>query len=302
MPKALKRLARRNGFLYVLYNLPRLFKGYFPIFLDYPFEPAPRYGYGKPAHAQLEAMFAAGADAYRQQLREFLRFEEQLARIPARVTEKDTRASTDPCWINRWLDGLDTFALYGFIASRRPKLYLEIGSGYSTKVVRRAVRDSDLATRIVSVDPHPRAEIDALCDELVRSNMQSLPLERFDALNAGDILFVDGSHRVFMNSDVAVLFLDVLPRLRPGVLVHIHDVYLPVDYPPRMADWYYSEQYMLAAELLAGHAGFRVVLPGQYAATRPDIAAVLDGFWSRPEMKDVPRGGTSFWLEITAKV
>src|SRR5205085_7340172 len=122
--------------------------------------------------------------------------------------------------------------------------------------------------------------------------------ERFDALAAGDILFIDGSHRVFMNSDVAVLFLDVLPRLKPGVLVHIHDIYLPSDYPPRIIDWYYSEQYMLAAALLAGHQNFRVLLPGHYVASQPEIAGVLDGFWSRAEMKEVPRGATSFWLEI----
>lgn len=296
MPKALQRLARTNGLLYVLYHLPRLFKGYFPIFLDYPFESTPRYGYGKAPHPQMERMFAADADAYRAQLREFLSFEEHLLRIRARAPGND---AGEPCWVNNWLDGLDTLALYGFVAGRRPKLYLEIGSGNSTKVVRRAVRDHGLETRMVSVDPHPRAEIDALCNEVVRSNMQALPLERFDALEAGDILFIDGSHRVFMNSDVAVLFLDVLPRLKPGVLVHIHDIYLPFDYPERMGEWYYSEQYMLAAALLAGHSGFRVLLPGHYAASRADIAAVLDAFWSRPEMKGVPHGGTSFWLETT---
>jgi hypothetical protein len=295
MAKAPQR-PRKNGFLYVLTHLPRLFKGYFPLFLDYPFASTPRYGYGKPAHPQIEKMFAADADVYRALLREFLKFEESMRQIPARQSAD----SAEPCWTNNWLDGLDTFALYGFVASRRPKLYLEIGSGNSTKVVRRAVRDNGLGTKIVSVDPHPRAEVDALCDEVVRSNMQELPLERFDALQAGDILFMDGSHRVFMNSDVAVLFLDVLPRLKPGVLVHIHDIYLPADYPERMTEWYYSEQYMLATALLAGHKGFRVLLPGHYAATRADIAAVLDAFWGRAGMKDVPRGGTSFWLEITA--
>ncbi len=279
MAKAPQR-PRKNGFLYVLSHLPRLFKGYFPLFLDYPFVSTPRYGYGKPPHPPIEKMFAADADAYRALLREFLKFEETMRRIPAR----ETGDAAEPCWANNWLDGLDTFALYGFVASRRPKLYL----------------DNGLGTKIVSVDPHPRAEIDALCDEVVRSNMQELPLAHFDALQAGDILFVDGSHRVFMNSDVAVLFLDVLPRLKPGVLVHIHDTYLPSDYPERMTEWYYSEQYMLAAALLAGHKGFRVLLPGHYASTRPDIAAVLDGFWSGAKMKDVPRGGTSFWLEITA--
>ena len=58
MAKALKRLARKNGFLYALYNIPRLAKGYYPIFLDYPVRPVPRYGYGKPPHPELYAMFS----------------------------------------------------------------------------------------------------------------------------------------------------------------------------------------------------------------------------------------------------
>jgi len=288
---------RKHGLLYVLSKLPRLLKGHFPVFLDYPIHPHPRYGYGKPPHPQLDAMFAHGANEYRERLHGFLgAFQEPLLRIAAHAPE----SSPEPCWINKWLEGLDTFALYCFAASRGAKTYLEVGSGYSTKVVRRAIKDHGLKTRMTSIDPHPRAEIDALCDHVIRKPMETVELEHFEHLAAGDILFVDGSHRIFMNSDATVLFLDVLPRLKPGVLVHIHDIYLPYDYPPERAEWYYSEQYPLATALLAGHKGFRVVLPNHYAAMRTEIAAVLGGFWAHAELKGVPHGGTSFWLETTA--
>ena len=290
----ISQICRKNGFLYTLYNLPRLLTGYYPLFLDYPLRPLARWGYGKAAHPELERMLAERAEEYRGRLRGFLGLREVLLRIPTRAPKR----SPEPCWINDWLEGLDTLALYGLVAERRPRTYLEVGSGYSTKVVRRAVRDQGLGTRIVSVDPHPRAEIDALCDEVVREPLEMVGLERFAALAPGDILFVDGSHRVFQNSDVTVLFLDILPRLQPGVLVHIHDIYLPADYMPERAGCYYSEQYMLGAQLLAGHQNFEVVLPNAFVGMHPEIGGVLDGFWQEAQMRDVPRGGTSFWVEM----
>lgn len=296
MPKALKRLARRNGFLYVLYNIPRLLKGYYPIFLDYPVRPVPRYGYGKPPHARLHALFAAGRERYRELLRSFLTLQPHLLRIPLRTPKK----STEPCWINNWLDGMDTLALYSLVSLRKPALCLEVGSGYSTKLVRRAIRDQGLATRLTSIDPHPRAEIDSLCDEVIRRPMEDVELELFDQLERGDFLFVDGSHRSFMNSDVTVFFLEVLPRLKPGVLVHIHDIDLPYDYMPERAEWYYSEQYLLAASLLAGHQGYEIVLPNSFLSSEPDAMDVLRAFWSRAELAGVAPKGVSFWLETRA--
>ncbi len=295
MAKALKRLARKNGLLYVLYNLPRLAKGYYPIFLDYAVRPAPRYGYGKPPHPELYAMFAAEREQYRERLRGFLRFEEQLARIPLR----QPRESTEPSWINKWLEGLDTVALYGFVAERKPRLYLEVGSGYSTKLVRRAIRDHGLATKLVSIDPNPRAEIDSICDKVVRRRLEDADLAIFGQLEPGDILFVDSSHRSFMNSDVTVFFLEVLPRLTPGVLVHVHDIHLPYDYMPERAEWYYSEQYLLAASLLAGHANYRVLLPNAFIAEERDLVSELKPLLGRSELAGVRARGWSFWLEIT---
>ena len=191
---------------------------------------------------------------------------------------------------------MDTIALYGFVATEKPALYVEVGSGYSTKVVRRAITDHQLPTKLVSIDPHPRAQIDKLCNEVIRQPLESCDLSVLRDLNAGDVFFMDGSHRSFMNSDVTVFFLEILPRLKPGVLVHIHDIYLPLDYMPDRAHWYYSEQYLLAASLLAGHAGYTVVLPNNYIRITPRLADVLTPFLNLPTLAGVSHDGCSFWL------
>ncbi len=291
MPRTLHRWARKNGFLYVLYNLPRLWKGYYPIFLNYPPKPVPRYGYGKPPHPQLEQVLAAGRQNYRQTLNAFLGLETDLLRIPLRAPKH----SPEPCWINKWLDALDTLALYGLVALRKPKLYLEAGSGYSTKVARRAIRDQALVTRIISIDPEPRTEIDTLCDEVVRRRLEEVDFSLFQQLEPGDILFVDGSHRCFMNSDVTIFFLEILPRVRPGVLLHLHDIEWPWDYRPERAEWYYSEQYLLATALLSAPERFSIVLPNAHVSRDAELAGVLDGIWRK--LPGVTPGGLSFWFE-----
>ena len=93
--------------------------------------------------------------------------------------------------------------------------------------------------------------MDAVCDTVIRQPLETLDTAGIiENLQAGDILFVDGSHRCFTNSDVTVVFLEILPRLQPGVLVHFHDILLPYDYPPAWSRRYYSEQYLLACWLL----------------------------------------------------
>jgi hypothetical protein len=291
--RKLRRWAERRNFTSMLLNLPRLAKGYQPIFLDYRVDPIPRYGYGRPAHPELTATLSSGDERYRQILAGFLRFSPQLLEIPVRAS------GSRPSWINEWFAGLDTLALYGFVAERKPSLYIEVGSGISTCIVRKAISDLNLSTRIFSVDPHPRAEIDAICDEIIREPLERTDLAFIDDLGAGDILFIDGSHRSFMNSDVTVLFLEILPRLRRGVAVHIHDIFLPFDYPLERAHWFYSEQYLLAASLLAGHGNYEVLLPNYYVTSTESVRRVTDEFWNRPQLAGVPVCGGSFWIEIS---
>jgi len=85
------------------------------------------------------------------------------------------------------------------------------------------------------------------------------------------MLFIDGSHHCFMNSDATVIFLEILPRLKSNVIVQIHDIFLPYDYPPGWENRYYSEQYLLAAYLLAGTKIFNIILPMQYISKDEEL-------------------------------
>ena len=263
------------------------------VHLDYPVRPRPRWGWGEPAHPALAALIEEGREGYRRVLQGLLGLREPLARIPAHASPADD----GPSWASEFLPGLDTAALYGFVALGRPATYVEVGSGASTRVVRRAVRDAGLATRIVSIDPAPRAAVDALCDEIARRPLEDADLARFERLGAGDVVFVDGSHRCFTNSDATVFFLDVLPRLPAGVLVGIHDVYLPYDYPPPWMDRFYSEQYLLAAWLLGGDR-LEVVLPATFVSLDAELSHVLDPLWGEPHLAGVARHGGAFWVRV----
>ena len=165
--------------------------------------------------------------------------------------------------------------------------------------VRQAIRDGRLETRITSVDPAPRAEVDELCDRLIRRPLEATELTPFGELEAGDIVFFDGSHRVLMNSDVTVFFLDVLPHLPPGVLVGIHDVLWPEDYLPVWADFMWSEQYLVAAWLLGGGAGMEIELPAHYVTQRGGFGEPEAPLWGRDELAELGVWGTAFWFSTT---
>jgi predicted O-methyltransferase YrrM len=257
--------------------------------LDYPVSPRPRYDIAHP-HPQLHKIIADRSDIYARQLAGFLDLTPDLVRIPQSIPQ----GGSGPSWLNPYQPMLDAVALYCFVATTNPRLYLEVGSGYSTGFVRRAILDHHLRTKIVSIDPNPRAEIDALCDRVIRSPLESCDLAIADQLREGDILFVDSSHRCYMNSDVTVLFLEVLPKLRPGILVQVHDIFLPYDYPQDWIERYYAEQYLLACYLLAGFPKFEIALPNFFVANDPRLSAVLAPLWA--EMKAVGSHGFGFWL------
>lgn len=263
--------------------------------LDYPpaAETAPRFGWDRPAHPLLAEILAQGRETYAEHLRRILSFRDQLLAIGAEPT------ATEPGWIQRpqWLLGLDAASLYSFMRHARPARYLEVGSGNSTKFVARARREGGLETEITSIDPQPRAEVDQLCDRVVRAPLERAPADIFGDLGAGDMLFFDGSHRAFTGSDATVFFLEILPALPAGVLVCVHDIFLPWDYPPWWARRYYSEQYLLAMHLLAREPIVTPILPGYYVGLDPDLSRILEPLWQARQMEGVDRQGYVFWME-----
>jgi hypothetical protein len=212
---------------------------------------------------------------------------------------QDASSPSEPYWRNGSFSGLDAISLYGFIRSMKPKEYVEVGSGISTKFARRAVADGSLGTRITSVDPAPRADIDALCDEVIRRPLEALDLGLFENLGARDVVLLDCSHRVFMNSDVTTFFLDVLPNLCQGVLVGVHDVFLPDDYPPEFSEFYFSEQYLLAAYLLAGGPLVQPVLACSYVSRHAGLSEGLAPLYSALSLDtSLTRSPGCFWLTV----
>jgi hypothetical protein len=197
---------------------------------------------------------------------------------------------------NHFYTGLDAFSLYGLLCQYNPKRYIEIGSGNSTKFARQAIKDYQLQTQIISIDPYPRAEIDQLCDQVIREPIEETDLSIFKELEAGDILFIDSSHYVLQNSDVTVMFLEILPFLKPGVLVHIHDVYLPWDYPSHWVERNYSEQYMLALMLLCNASDYEIIFPSYYASESPEFVNFYKENVSEPLQKHVQLEGASIWF------
>jgi Methyltransferase domain len=264
--------------------------------LNYPTsaENRPRYGYERPTHPELDELIRRSDDAYEDVLGSILAHREALSRIPS--SPNDVR---EPAWRNPYLPALDGAALYTFLCERRPSLYVEIGSGNSTRFAARAKCDSGLETEIVSIDPHPRVEMEALCDRAIRAPLETVDLAVFDKVEQGDIVFMDGSHRVFMNSDAVVFFLDVLFRLPPGVLVAVHDIYLPDDYDPWEADDFYSEQYLLAVALLADPGKLRIVLPADYVEKHSHLRQVLQPLWNEPALSGADHYGCAFWIETS---
>jgi hypothetical protein len=260
-----------------------------------PAQPQPRYGYGRPPHARLTELLARGEGRYRELLEGFARYSGELSGI-----RLDRGGPLEPHWRSGFLFGIDGATLYGFVRDRSPRRYVEVGSGNSTLFVDRARRDGDIAMEIVSLDPAPRREIDSICDRVVRTRLEDADLSVFDELEAGDILFMDGTHRLFMNSDVTAFFLDVLPELAPGVLVGVHDIHLPDDYRPEHNDRYYSEQYVLAAYLLAEPGWLRTELPCWYVSRHPELGGLARSLLPRAFAAEQP-DGVIYWLTTSSR-
>ncbi len=196
--------------------------------------------------------------------------------------------------VNDYFSPADACAAYLIARIFKPATWFEVGSGNSTRVVRQAIDDGKLPTKLICVDPNPRIEISSVAGELIRSQVESLaPRTIVERLGCNDVLFIDSSHELKAGGDVLHLLLNVFPKRRPGVLVHIHDVFLPYDYPRSWVEertW--GEQYLVQAMLQFG-SRMQVIWPGYYVQKcHPEIASRLDFLkYGRP---------ASLWLRVLA--
>ncbi|WDI31576.1 class I SAM-dependent methyltransferase [Hyphococcus flavus] len=187
----------------------------------------------------------------------------------------------------------DAEILYGMIRKLKPKRIIEIGSGHSTKLAVKALKANGGGGH-TCIEPYEAPWLDRLGVETVRKKAESLDPAYFDQLSEGDILFIDSSHIIRPQGDVLFEYLEVLPALAPGVIVHVHDIFTPFDYHE---DWIidrgllWNEQYLLEALLSGG--GFDIMLSANWLSrTRTDeMAAILPGFANHLDAEP-----SSFWV------
>lgn len=192
-----------------------------------------------------------------------------------------------------WFPRLDAAMAYCMVRSRRPACIVEVGSGHSTRIMARAIADGALATQFTAIDPKPRADLGGLPVRHVAVRLQEAPRNVIASLRSGDCLFIDSSHILRAGSDVELLIGELLPALPSGILVHVHDVFLPDGYPESWAWRNYNEQDALAPLMLRG--GWQPVFASHYVLARmtPAFAASIAA--------DLPLPGgaieSSFWME-----
>jgi hypothetical protein len=262
--------------------------------LDYSIEPKTFYPQNKP-HQKLKEFIATNDEKYKALLKKALDYSSSFFSIKDAAVEKDP---LQPAWNNDYVPGLDIVMLYTLLNTFQPKKYVEIGSGTTTKTAYKARKENNLQFSITCIDPFPRQEIKAVADDWQEEYIQKASLELFKNLSENDIVFFDGTHTLLPNSDVTWFFLEVLPILPTGVVVQIHDIYIPYDYPQFMLDRYYSENYILGAVLLANPDKYEVIAPNFYISEQPQLANILQPLWQHPSLQKVERHGGSFWFKV----
>lgn len=217
-----------------------------------------------------------------------------LSRYGSRLADLSdaTRNPVGFSYDNGFFTSPDAEVLYCMLRLHEPRKIVEVGSGNSTRLSRLAIMDGGFSSTLVSVDPQPRADIDELADRSYRHSVENLgELSLFADLTDNDVLFIDSSHELRAGNDLTYLYLKIFPLLAPGVIVQIHDVFLPYDY---RADWVltqrmpYAEQYLVQAMLQYGER-IEVLWPGYFfQQTLPDFSVNF------PHMNG--RHAQSLWL------
>ena len=219
-------------------------------------------------------------------------WEDQHALLKDLVRYRDELLELDFDFNNEYFASLDAATYYALIRLVQPQRIIEIGGGHSTRIASRALARNG-AGRLTCIEPYPEKRLlDAeLAIDLVQRRVEDLDAEFFSDLDANDILFIDSSHTVKFGSDVCYEFLELLPRFKPGVWVHVHDIFFPHDYP---AEWLLNrrlalnEQYLLEA-FLSFNSSFVPRLANYWLAL--EHPEEVDKLWPNAI------GASSFWMQ-----
>ena len=202
---------------------------------------------------------------------------------------------------NAQFSWLDSRALFVLMQAFKPRRIIEVGSGFSSLLMADVnTRFLHSKTHITCIEPYPRSfltdELDGL-NEVIVAPVQDVPVDRFQTLSSGDVLFIDSSHVSKTGSDLNYMLFQVIPRLKRGVYIHLHDIFLPAEYPKSWVlednrSW--NEQYLLHA-LLTLNKSFKVIFGCNYAEMKfPELLRKALGFSNGRIF-----GGGSFWIRKT---
>jgi len=220
----------------------------------------------------------------------FPKFRDEYDQFPGEPTSEPGHFHLN----NGLFDGTDALVAYCIARHFQPRLIIEVGSGFSSLVAAEAIARNG-KSELICIEPFPldflRKGVPGL-RSLIEKKVEDIDLEFFSQLGSDDVLFIDSSHTVRIGGDVNYLFLEVLPRLKPGVIVHVHDIFFPFDY---RRDWvvdelrFWAEQYLLQA-FLTFNSEFEVLMANGYLGHHymEDLKATFPNspWW----------GGGSFWM------
>lgn len=168
---------------------------------------------------------------------------------------------------NRQYQGIDGYILYCMIRHFKPKRIIEIGSGFSSLLTAQACRknkeEDGLQTTFIAIEPYPSETLQKGFPgliKLIHKKVQEVSPKIFERLESGDFLFIDSSHVLKIDNDVKFEYTDILPRLKKGVIIHIHDIFLPAEYPKKVIYnlFLFTEQYLVQA-ILANSDAFKII-------------------------------------------
>jgi hypothetical protein len=183
-----------------------------------------------------------------------------------------------------------------FIADFLPTRIIEIGSGYSTLIANHAIKYLKLDCELRVIDPEPRQDVTGYASHIELQMVQNSSLANGQSLADAQrtILFIDSSHVTKLGGDGPFLYCQLLPVLPPGVLVHVHDIFTPFDYPTNYGWRFYTEQYVLHA--LLAHNPKMSVRFSTHAMSRLHTAAMQKAFGPQVGV-DPLFFGASFWMQ-----
>ena len=171
---------------------------------------------------------------------------------------------------NNFFEGGDADIYYQIIRYLKPKKIIEIGSGYSSLVALQAIKSNlhkeNFISNILCIEPYENKWLEDSGIDVIRDKVENIDENLIINLEKNDVLFIDSSHVIKPQGDILKIFLEILPKLKKGVLVHIHDIFTPRDYPSRWLkdeNRFYNEQYLFEA-LMSHSSRYKIICSLNY--------------------------------------